>query len=248
MIHRIKCSEIWGGIRGDQLEVETCGVRASLFSRACDGGKGGDIYYFSVCGSDLLTRIAIADVMGHGERVSSTSQWLYNSLESNMNSADGTQVLSDLNHAAIEYGEKALTTAVVAAFYRADRKLYASYAGHHEVLVNRKGESNWGAVESKRGDGMSGLPLGVDEDTTYVQNSVPLLEGDRAFLFTDGVVEAPSRSGELFGQDKLLDVLRSTAGVDIDAMRRCVLDRLIDHTENELSHDDVTFMAVEILD
>jgi hypothetical protein len=30
--------------------------------------------YFSVCSSDLLTRIAVADVMGHGEAVSNTSQ------------------------------------------------------------------------------------------------------------------------------------------------------------------------------
>lgn len=248
MVHHIKCAEIWGGIRGDELDVETCGVRASLFSRACDGGKGGDIYYFSVCGSDLLTRIAVADVMGHGEKVSSTSQWLYDSLASNMNSSDGTQVLGELNHAAVEYGEEAMTTAVVAAFYRADRKFYASYAGHHEVLVNRKDESNWGAVESTRGEGMSGLPLGVDDDTTYVQSSVPLVAGDRVFVFTDGVVEAPSRNGELFGQDRLLNVLRNATGADIDAVRSHVLDGLLAHTKNELSHDDVTFMAVEILD
>jgi hypothetical protein len=31
MTHRIKCAEIWGGIRGDVLDVETSGIRASLF-------------------------------------------------------------------------------------------------------------------------------------------------------------------------------------------------------------------------
>ena len=47
MVRRIKCAEIWGGIHGDELPVETSGVRACLFSRVCEGGKGGDIYYFS---------------------------------------------------------------------------------------------------------------------------------------------------------------------------------------------------------
>ncbi len=49
--HRIGCAEVWGGIQGDELDVETGSVRGSLFSRACDGGKGGDIYYLSVCPS-----------------------------------------------------------------------------------------------------------------------------------------------------------------------------------------------------
>jgi hypothetical protein len=53
MTHHIQCSEIWGGIRGDQLEAESSGLRASLFSRACEGGKGGNIYDFSVCSSEL---------------------------------------------------------------------------------------------------------------------------------------------------------------------------------------------------
>ena len=53
-VHPIECSEIWGGNHGDALDAETGVVRASLFSRACDGGKGGDIYYFSVCSSGEL--------------------------------------------------------------------------------------------------------------------------------------------------------------------------------------------------
>ena len=248
MVHEIKCSEIWGGIRGDQLEAVTSGVRASLFSRACDGGKGGDIYYFSVCGSDLLTRMAIADVVGHGKLVSDTSQWLYESLELHMNSGDGTEVLADLNRRAVEYGYKAITTAVVAAFYRSDRNLYFSYAGHHDVLHNRKGESAWHAISGDEGEGLLNLPLGVDKATRFVQSHVPLLSGDRLFLYTDGVVEAPNPDGDLFGAQRLIEVLQMTTGEGIENVRNIVLDRLLDHTSGSLQHDDVTFIATEILE
>lgn len=248
MVHRIKCSEIWGGIRGDQLEVATSGVRASLFSRACDGGKGGDIYYFSVCGSDLLTRIAIADVVGHGESVSNTSQWLYDSLESHMNSGDGTQVFSDLNRRAVEYGYNAITTAVVAAFYRSDRNLYFSYAGHHDVLLNRKGESAWNGLSVDEGEGMSNVPLGVDENTQFVQNSVLLRTGDRLFFYTDGIIEAPNNEGALFGEERLIEALQRTTGEGIENVRGAVLDTLLAHTSSSLNHDDVTFMVTEILE
>ncbi len=39
----------------------------------------------SVCGKDILTRIAIEDVAGHGESVSRVSRQLYESLSKNMN-------------------------------------------------------------------------------------------------------------------------------------------------------------------
>jgi hypothetical protein len=65
--HQIGCSEIWGGIQGEDLDVRTSGIVASLHSSAAVGAKGGDIYYISVGSNDLLTRIAIVDVTGHGE-------------------------------------------------------------------------------------------------------------------------------------------------------------------------------------
>jgi phosphoserine phosphatase RsbU/P len=103
-MHRIRCSEIWGGNTNMDSDVCTGGITASLFSSAADGGKGGDIYYISVCGSDLLTRIAIADVVGHGEAVSQVSDWLYQSLAARMNDGAGNAVLSDVNELACDHG------------------------------------------------------------------------------------------------------------------------------------------------
>jgi serine phosphatase RsbU (regulator of sigma subunit) len=45
---------------------------------------GGDIYYFGVCKGDTITRLAIADVTGHGEAVSEISQYVYDSLKAHM--------------------------------------------------------------------------------------------------------------------------------------------------------------------
>ena len=56
--YQIRCAEIWGGTVSRQDEVETPCVRAAIHSSASDGTKGGDLYYFSVCAYDTLTRIA----------------------------------------------------------------------------------------------------------------------------------------------------------------------------------------------
>ncbi len=246
MAHRIKCAEIWGGIQGDDLDVETSGVRGSLFSRACDGGKGGDIYYLSVCSADALTRVAIADVVGHGAQVSDTSKWLYDTLAEHMDSGDGAAVLSDLNKLAVDRGLSAMTTAVVAAVVRTNRSLLFSYAGHHPVLLKRRDSAAWTPVEAEDSAQASGLPLGVLADRPYQQSAVEVDSGDRLFLYTDGVLEAPDAHGDLFGEARLLAALNETASEDLGGVRSHVHAALATHTSNQLSHDDVTFMAIEV--
>jgi hypothetical protein len=72
---RLECTGIWGGIRNRDLEITAGKVIGSIYSAVCcEGGKGGDIY----------TRLAIADVVGHGEVVSEVSQYVYDSLKGHM--------------------------------------------------------------------------------------------------------------------------------------------------------------------
>jgi len=244
--HFIRHNEVWGGIRSDDLQAETSGVIASLYSRACDGGKGGDMYYFSVSASDLLTRIAVADVSGHGRAVTDVSQWIYASLAERMNGADGNQVLADLNRLASERGYRALTTAAVVTFYRADSSLAFAYAGHPPMLVRRRSDESWGTLPLEDRSGPANLPLGVDPEIPYDQRQIRLAGGDRLFLYTDGVIEARNGDRELFGVSRLLSVLDARADAPARTLKDAVLDALVDYTGNNLGHDDVTFLVVEV--
>ena len=81
---RLECKEIWGGIRNRDIEISAGKVIGSIYSTSCEGGTGGDIYYFGVCKGDTITRLAIADVTGHGETVSEISRYVYDSLKAHM--------------------------------------------------------------------------------------------------------------------------------------------------------------------
>ena len=245
-IHHIECAEVWGGNRGNALDVDTDAVRASLFSRACDGSKGGDIYYFSVCSTGELTRVAIVDVMGHGAAVSDTSQWLYESLVRHMNSSDNAAVLADLNRASVDRGYKAMSTAAVAAFYRSDRSLCFSYAGHHELLLKRKGTAGWAPIRRREPEAFGDIPLGVDARAWFTQNNITLSSGDRVLLYTDGIIEAPNFNDEHFGLQRLVQTLNATSSDELEHVRASVLDALLEHTAHSLVHDDVTLMVLEV--
>ena len=82
---RLECKEIWGGICHRDSEVSAGKIIGSIYSApCCEGGKGGDIYYVGVCKGGTISRLAIADVTGHGEAVSEISQYVYDALKAHI--------------------------------------------------------------------------------------------------------------------------------------------------------------------
>lgn len=245
-IRRIACSEIWGGIHNVDTDAQTGSLTASLYASSCDGGKGGDIYYFSVCGADQLTRVAIADVVGHGQTVSQVSQWVYDVMAARMSDPDADALLADLNGRIHAKGFDALTTAAVVGFYKFDSHLYVSYAGHPPLLICRHGRRTWEILGRRSLTSLSNLPLGVSENVEFLQDQVPLESGDRLLAYTDGLTEAPSPAGEQFGQDRLLATLDQMYDADLPALKHRLVQAVQHHVDGPLRHDDVTLIVLEI--
>jgi serine phosphatase RsbU (regulator of sigma subunit) len=65
-------------------------------------------------------------------------------------------------------------------------------------------------------------------------------------LFTDGVVEARSASGEFFGVDRLVDLVtrRQAAAQPVPETMRSLMHAILSHQDGELQ-DDATTMLVE---
>jgi serine phosphatase RsbU (regulator of sigma subunit) len=248
--YQIRCAEIWGGTVSRQDEVATPGVRAAIHSSASGGDKGGDLYYISVCAFDTLTRIAVADVRGHGLAASQLSEWLYGSLEARMNDADGARVLRDLNEIICIRGFSAITTAVIATLHRDKGLLYYCYAGHPPLMLARQGQT-WHDLPAPAGSGPANLPLGIVPDARFIQEKVEVAQGDRLFLYTDGVSECPGPEGsldpELFADKKMRDALDRYTPRPLPEAKNGIHKALLDHSGGQLIHDDCTFMFVEVL-
>jgi len=245
-MHRLECAEIWGGIKNADLDVSSGALTATLFSTSCDGGKGGDVYYFSVCNHDEMTRIAIADVAGHGEAISHLGQWLYDTLGEQMNSPQSAGVLAGLNQVVHARGISAMTTAVVVTFVKSVSTLFYAYAGHPPLHVRRGPGPDWEPVPIEGTSEGANVPLGVEDDTHYDESRLRLESGDRLFLYTDGVVETPDTSGTLLGMGGLRQILGHAVTDDIQETKLAVMDALRRRRGGALDHDDVTMMIVEI--
>ena len=144
-----------------------------------------------------------------------------------------------------------MTTAAVVAYYSQESEARVSYAGHPPVLYQRASDRVWSYARPPGRKGKSGgfplnIPLAIDLDTLYSQIRISMTSGDRLFAYTDGIIDAPNPAGESFGLTRLKDALDANTGAPLSELKSVVLKTLHAFTEKELTHDDVTLIAMEI--
>jgi sigma-B regulation protein RsbU (phosphoserine phosphatase) len=246
-MQRLESGSVFGGIRNQQTSLQSNALNAALYTSSCEGGRGGDIHFFSVCRQDAITRVAIADVMGHGQQVADVAQLVYEALRDHMNDFDGHAVLEQANRVAAQLGIQAMTTAALLGVYTGDRTLRFSYAGHHPALHRAAGQARWLPVHPDEETPADNLPLAIAPQTTYDQHHHPLEPGDQLLLYTDGVLEARSPDGRELGFDHLTSTLNSLPATStINDAQQAVLRVVENHVNGPLDQDDITIIALEV--
>ena len=144
-----------------------------------------------------------------------------------------------------------MTTAAVVAYYSQDNKAKISYAGHPPVFYSRSGAKVWSYARPPKRKGPTdgfplNIPLAIDLDTVYGQFTIPMAPGDRLFVYTDGVIDTPDPDGESFGLERLKDVLDANIQASLSELKSAVLEGLNQYAQKDLTHDDVTLIALEI--
>jgi serine phosphatase RsbU (regulator of sigma subunit) len=145
-------------------------------------------------------------------------------------------------------GDAMFTTAVLARL-DTDTGLFTWLnAGHPAPLLFRQGRF------IKSLDTVPLLPLGIwrsfdPEEHRPTPASEQLQPGDQVLLYTDGVVEARTPTGDLFGVERLIDLVRRnfTEGVSAEESIRRIAMSLLEHQEDQL-RDDATLLLLEWVD
>ena len=175
----------------------------------------GDFYDFIVA-DDKCAGLLIADVSGHGVPAALIASMVKMAATAQKeNASDPSGLLSGMNAALCGNTQNQFVTAAYVHLDAASRELRYSAAGHPPMLLLRAGQVRE-VVEN-------GLMLAAFDFATYSTSSQQLEPGDRLLLYTDGIVEAASASGEFFGADALTSLLRETAKlVPADAADRII--------------------------
>ena len=202
---------------------------------------GGDCFDYALNGSVL--DIAVFDAMGHGLPSSVLSGLAVGAYRHARRSGVPLAEIIGRMDAAIAglMGDTFVTALVGQLDVRTGRLAWLS-AGHPPPVVVRDGSVLAEPAQTPA------LPLGlglVDREAATPEE-LSLQPGDRVLLYTDGVIEARSPSGEEFGVERLHDLLVREAGSGLLASE--VLRRLVQaclQFQGGRLRDDATLLLVE---
>jgi serine phosphatase RsbU (regulator of sigma subunit) len=123
----------------------------------------------------------------------------------------------------------------------ANRRLAFSNGGQLAPLRHRPD----GRVEYLEPPGPT-LPLGILADTPYAAREVALDPGDLLVFYTDGIVEAKDRDGQLFGFERFEGLIRAHGHLPPEELIELLLRTLADFMGGTPQHDDMTVVAMRI--
>jgi phosphoserine phosphatase RsbU/P len=203
----------------------------------------GDFYNFMAIDETHLG-ILIADVSGHGLPSALIASMLQTALAAQApNAAEPARVLSGLNQAL--HGKFMSNYYVTAAYLFVDMENgTVNYGGAaHPPLLRWRSKSGCAAecIEN-------GLMLGPFPDATYSAITLPLEEGDRILLLTDGIIEAKDSCDMEFGIERLLRFLELNHALPIKNFTDALLNELAvwsGQCPEPTQSDDITVLAID---
>ena len=205
---------------------------------------GGDFFDYLNGSTDHLT-VVVGDVSGKG-----TSAALYMSkVQGILRSLHGfglspADLFIRANRLLCGDMEKSsFVTAVGAAFAPQEQSFVLARAGHLPLYHFLAAEKRVVAITPR------GLGLGLNNAGVFSseieEKVVRYGPGDVMLFVTDGVTEAHNRAGDLFGEDRLVDILSGRAGENAGAIRDAIIGELAAFSNGAVQHDDETIVVIK---
>jgi hypothetical protein len=211
-------------------------VVAGLLEPAYD--IAGDAFDYAA--GDGMLHVAIFDGLGHGIGSTLLTGLAVGAYRHRRRRGEA---LPDIHRGidqalADHYGDDSFATGIVAVLNTGSGRLEWTRAGHPLPLLLR------GRKVVAELDGPATLPWGLNDGAPEL-GSCDLEPGDMVLLYTDGVTEAHAPGGELFGLDRLTDLLEREAagGQSPEELLRRLVRALLDHQPGGL-RDDATLLLV----
>lgn len=203
----------------------------------------GDFYDFHVAEDGSLI-LLLADVSGHGVGAALIASMLKVAFSTSLSqSHDPGIMLSRINQVLQGKLEENFITAFCVHIDAGTRRMKYAGAGHPPLLLIRT-DGTLTELESK------GIVLGPFEGEEYSTSEFALIHRDRLFLYTDGAIEVEDNKGELFGFDRLNDVIRATQNRTQSDCITKLLDALQEWSgarTGESFEDDLTMVVIDVV-
>lgn len=212
---------------------------------------GGDYYDYFALGDGRLA-LLVADVAGKGTSAALYMAELKGLLLSLSRIYDSPKaLLSQVNRVlADNLDSRSFITMTYAIVDVATGTLTYARAGHTPLLHYTSGADGRRQVNAHAPDGLV-LGLRIEGiaarfDQILKECTLPLSPGDVFVFYTDGISEAMNASADLFGDDRLRDLVAEYGHLPADDLRARIVDEVAAFVGDADQHDDMTMILVRV--
>ena len=200
---------------------------------------GGDFYDFFLIDKDHLG-IVIADVSGKGVPAAlfmMASKIILQSCA--MLGRSPAEILTRTNEAICSNNRMEMFVTVWFGILDLKTGLITGANAGHEYPAVKRGEG-YELFKTKHG-----MVIGAMENVTYSEYRLQLQPGDRLFLYTDGLPEATDASEEMFGVNRVLDVLNENTQCSVTDTLVRMTEAVSEFVDGAEQFDDLTMLCLE---
>jgi sigma-B regulation protein RsbU (phosphoserine phosphatase) len=200
---------------------------------------GGDLYDFLEYSSSR-TAIAIGDISGKGAPAAIYAALVSGILRSHapMEPAPA-EMLAAVNYSLAERRiDGQFVSLIYAVWDDESRSLQVSNSGLPRPVYCHKGKTQ--LIEA------TGLPLGLFDDAEYDEFIFQAEPDDIFVFFSDGILDAANKAGELFGRSRLERVIAECSDHSAESIVKSVFKAAAEHAAGVETFDDQTVVAIKV--
>lgn len=195
---------------------------------------GGDLYDYTVFDNKIY--FCIGDVAGKGMPASlfmGMTTVLFRHAIKEQTLTSPADIVSTINNSlSLDNKDCMFVTLFVGRLDLMTGEFTYCNAGHNAPLLD-------GIYLS----GSSGLPVGIEHSMPYDTERIMLEHGSTIVLYTDGVTEAMNPNGQLYGDERLKQLVNNLNG-DSEAITQSVLESVRQHADGAEQSDDITLLCI----
>lgn len=201
---------------------------------------GGDFYDYFEIDSDKVCFV-MADVSGKGVPASLFMMNAKTVIKTISETTESTAEICNKANLALSENNSAFmfVTVWIGIFNTKSRELHFTNAAHCSPILVREGE------ETRLLTDVHGTVMGVNGGEYYGQSTMEIKNGDRLFLYTDGLSEAHDISDGLFGEDRIIKVLDENKEKNATETMEQMQDSVTHFADGREQFDDITMMLID---
>jgi serine phosphatase RsbU (regulator of sigma subunit)/pSer/pThr/pTyr-binding forkhead associated (FHA) protein len=201
---------------------------------------GGDFYDYVDLPAGALG-FALGDVAGKGPPAALLSAMMQGIFAAQAASSDSpSQTISRVNLALYRRGIESRFVTLMYGTIAPDGRLTYCNAGHNPPLIL----SGSGTVPSVRRLECGGPIVGLFESATFEEETVALTSGDWLIVFSDGVSEAMSASGDEYGENRIVSCVEKHKSMEPRQLLESLFADVREFTRGAPQSDDITAMVL----